>query len=491
MISEFLYKDTSDRLSPNWMNIVKTAKLRLVLGVAILAVTVLPADAQQSQATAPPAERAFIANAGGDFGVGISVVGVVEGGTASKAYNEFFNGMKNWGRYEIVANPARADWLFEISVRNDQSCYVYPRERRREIGYQNNYRIEVVMLEVKSPGTARKFVEPIKTAGLFSDPAKIFDRGIASLIDDVKQAVGEHGAKTAVATLAGPLGPVPPKIGLGRKAFINNAGTDASGEKYSGGKDQVYNKVFDTIKKSGRYEIVSSAGEADLIFDVSFFVEPSCTRFGDPQLKLALVEPGNNVLLWGFTTHVETALLEGNARKNFTQGVSEMVAVVRELAERPTWNVNDSIAATPQPAPVTMTVIPSAEPPIPITISGPSETVKSGSNFQVKVTVRNMFKQDLKFTYPSDDPLTCMVAVHNAKGELVSDTLAGTRLKTAHAGWKAQPASYTLNPGETQTRQCEVSDLYDMTAAGKYSIEVQQLDGRPVQSNVVTVTVIP
>jgi hypothetical protein len=50
---------------------------------------------------------------------------------------------------------------------------------------------------------------------------------------------------------------------------------------------------------------------------------------------------------------------------------------------------------------------------------------------------------------------------------------------------------YSLNPGEMQTRECAVSDLYDMTAPGKYSIEVQQLDGRPVQSNSVTVTVAP
>ena len=168
-----------------------------------------------------------------------------------------------------------------------------------------------------------------------------------------------------------------------------------------------------------------------------------------------------------------------------------MVATVRELADRPTWDANASIAARPQLAPVAVTAIPSADPGIPITISVPSDTVKSGSELQVKVTVRNMSKQDLKFSYPSDDPLTCMVAVHNAKGELVSDTPAGARLKSAHAEWKAQPASYTLNPGETQTRQCDVSHLYDMTAPGKYSLEVQQVDGRRVQSNVVTVTVLP
>ncbi|HEY6351424.1 MAG TPA: hypothetical protein VI636_18630 [Candidatus Angelobacter sp.] len=54
-----------------------------------------------------------------------------------------------------------------------------------------------------------------------------------------------------------------------------------------------------------------------------------------------------------------------------------------------------------------------------------------------------------------------------------------------------QTVTYTLNPGEAQTRECVLSDFYDMTAPGKYSIEVQELDGRAVRSNVVTVTVVP
>ena len=73
---------------------------------------------------------------------------------------------------------------------------------------------------------------------------------------------------------------------------------------------------------------------------------------------------------------------------------------------------------------------------------------------------------------------------------MAAETAAGSRVKNAHDGWQGKPATYTLNSGETQTRECDVSDLYDMNFPGKYSIEVQQLDGRPVHSNVVTVTVV-
>jgi hypothetical protein len=50
--------------------------------------------------------------------------------------------------------------------------------------------------------------------------------------------------------------------------------------------------------------------------------------------------------------------------------------------------------------------------------------------------------------------------------------------------------AYSLHPGETKQRECAVSELYDMSRAGKYFIQVQQ-DGRPAQSNTLELTVGP
>src|SRR5689334_18787030 len=63
----------------------------------------LPSSAQQIGlvASATP-EKIFIANAGGDFGG--APFKALRGG-ADRAYNEFFAAMKDWGRYEIVADP--------------------------------------------------------------------------------------------------------------------------------------------------------------------------------------------------------------------------------------------------------------------------------------------------------------------------------------------------------------------------------------------------
>lgn len=477
--------------------------LRIVGSIfcAALMVAGSSADAQQAPSIAPvpEPERAFIANVGGDFGVDLSVVNVVEGGVASRAYNEFFAGMKSWGRYEIVANPARADWLFDISVSNHQTCIEY-RVRdsdqgsdtgRTEVRPENHFLIELTMMDVKTLGLRKRFIEPVKPAGLFRDPDKIFDQAIAALVDDVKEEIGEHGSKTSVADVTGPLGPIPPKIGSAQRVFIRNLGAgDASGDKYSSGAGNIYNLLATDLKSWGRYEVVATRGQADLVFEIDFFVQPECRGLGFPQFRLAIVDANSDTLLWGFTTHVNAARLIGNARKNFIQGMAELVATTRELAERPTWENNAKTTAVAPPATTWITTPTGTGPPIPVAISLARNVVKSGAEVRVKVTLSNASKQELKFTYATDDPITCAVVVNDAKGDPVPDTAAGKRVKNAHAAWHAQPATYSLDPGETQTRECDVSDLYDMTAPGKYSIEVQQLDGRAVRSNAVTVTVV-
>src|SRR5262245_15789369 len=80
----------------------------LFLVLAVVSVTTLPVIGQEADSTAqtPTAERAFIANAGGDFGR----YGFDSDRGTDRLYAVFFADMKKWGRYEIVASPARADW---------------------------------------------------------------------------------------------------------------------------------------------------------------------------------------------------------------------------------------------------------------------------------------------------------------------------------------------------------------------------------------------
>jgi hypothetical protein len=118
--------------------------------------------------------------------------------------------------------------------------------------------------------------------------------------------------------------------------------------------------------------------------------------------------------------------------------------------------------------------------------------LKSGSEVKVEVAIKNGLKQeDLEFAYREGDPLTCIVAVRDSEGNLVPATEQGRKVNEAHAGWQGRSLAYSLHPGETDRRECEVSELYDMSRAGKYFIQVQQVDGRPAQSNTLELTVVP
>ena len=65
--------------------------------------------------------------------------------------------------------------------------------------------------------------------------------------------------------------PVPPLILAAKKVFIANGGGDESlfdMPQYSGGPDRLYNEFYAAMKSWGRYELVSTPGEADLVFEI-------------------------------------------------------------------------------------------------------------------------------------------------------------------------------------------------------------------------------
>src|SRR5271170_621963 len=68
-----------------------------------------------------------------------------------------------------------------------------------------------------------------------------------------------------------PPAPVPPQILAAKKAFIANAGGDQMANNYprfSGSPDRAYNEFYAAMKSWGRFEIVGSPAEADLLFEV-------------------------------------------------------------------------------------------------------------------------------------------------------------------------------------------------------------------------------
>jgi hypothetical protein len=141
--------------------------------------------------------------------------------------------------------------------------------------------------------------------------------------------------------------PIPTQITIGKRAFIANGGGDVRWNDdplFSRGVDRSYNQFYAGMKGAGRYELVSAPADADLIFEIELLVptaEPqAASRLEltavpfDPQFRLTIRDPKTNVLLWGFTEHVQWAILRGNRDKNFDDAMTRVLADVQGLASR-------------------------------------------------------------------------------------------------------------------------------------------------------------
>jgi hypothetical protein len=134
-----------------------------------------------------------------------------------------------------------------------------------------------------------------------------------------------------------PEAPVPGQILSGKKVFISNAqGESTATTAYP---NQTYNEFYAAMKGWGRYDLVSSPAEADLIFEVRFLVTQGAVRVSqgtggnsqDSQVRLVILDPKTHVVLWAFTEQIKSAVLIGRERKSFREAVVQLVSDVKEL----------------------------------------------------------------------------------------------------------------------------------------------------------------
>jgi len=135
--------------------------------------------------------------------------------------------------------------------------------------------------------------------------------------------------------------PVPAQIGAAQKVFISNAGGESfetvfDETVFNGGPDRPYNEFYAAIKTWGRYELVSSPADADLILEISWVLTDTGLKLPVlGQLRLVVVDPKTHVTLWNVAEYVRGALLLGNRDKNFDQAMNTIVARMKGLIAPP------------------------------------------------------------------------------------------------------------------------------------------------------------
>ena len=137
-----------------------------------------------------------------------------------------------------------------------------------------------------------------------------------------------------------PAAPIPSQILAAKTVFISNAGGDFNTNLQVGNYGspaEPYNEFYAAMKSWGRYQLVDSPSAADLIFQIRFSIAPLSgsvtheTVSEDPKFRLVILDPKTNVILWGFTQHVQPAILQGNRDKNFGLAFHALVTNLMQL----------------------------------------------------------------------------------------------------------------------------------------------------------------
>lgn len=140
-----------------------------------------------------------------------------------------------------------------------------------------------------------------------------------------------------------PAAPLPAEIVSAQKIFLSNGG----------GSDLAYDAFYAAIKKWGKYQIVGSPAEADLIVELSYQVESLGTRVWsatntynnttqvysrqvvDPKLLLTIYDAKSKNSLWSTIDHRQLARLEKNREKETINSAERLVEELRMRTSLP------------------------------------------------------------------------------------------------------------------------------------------------------------
>lgn len=140
-----------------------------------------------------------------------------------------------------------------------------------------------------------------------------------------------------------PPAPLPEVIIKAQKAFLTNGG----------GSDLAYDAFYAKMKEWGKYQLVGSPEEADLIIELAYHVEHEGTRIWsstntyngttqvhsaqivDPQLTLTIYDGRSKTSLWSAIDHRRLARREKNREKETINSAERLVEELRTRASIP------------------------------------------------------------------------------------------------------------------------------------------------------------
>lgn len=133
-----------------------------------------------------------------------------------------------------------------------------------------------------------------------------------------------------------PPAPVPSQLLTSKKVFISNGGLDGAAFdlfRQVGNVNQPYNAFYGAVNSWGRYKLVSSPAEADLVFEIRF-ISPIVGVKYDPRyapLSLTIYDAKTHFVLWTILAPVEHAFRKNTFVRNVNQGIAALMADLKNL----------------------------------------------------------------------------------------------------------------------------------------------------------------
>lgn len=169
-------------------------------------------------------------------------------------------------------------------------------------------------------------------------------------------AISAGAQQERAGALAAPAAPVPPQIFSAKKIFVSNGGAESGlfPHPFSGTPDRAYGAFYAAVQQWGRYEIVSSPREAELVAELQL-VGPSGPQNADKQkgasdplpfFRLTIFDRETHFALWTFTETIYRANLQKTHDRNFDDALAALAGDLKKLA----GGASASTAATTQKA---------------------------------------------------------------------------------------------------------------------------------------------
>ncbi len=132
---------------------------------------------------------------------------------------------------------------------------------------------------------------------------------------------------------------VPPQITSARTIFVSNGGGSNYFDAFTGGPDRGYSRLYAALQQWGRYQLVDSPSQADLIFEIRSIApageDTSGSAYYNPQLILRILDPKTGAVLWTTTSNVRASGRQASRDKGFDRSVAVLVDRVRQLTGEP------------------------------------------------------------------------------------------------------------------------------------------------------------